>query len=71
MKRTKREAINRKAEWHKALVEGRVVRSFGGLSLTSYPTVEAARAAWLALVEDDDTAEIVMLSSEHAPHAPR
>lgn len=42
---TKKEAIERKAAWSKALQEGRVVRYNGGMTLTSYPTVERARQA--------------------------
>ncbi len=42
---TKKEAIARKAAWSKALAEGRVVRYNGGLSLTSYPTIEQALLA--------------------------
>ncbi len=55
---TKRqEAIARKAAWQLALLEGRVVRWQGGMQLTSYPTVDAARAAIVAA--GDETAEIV------------
>lgn len=41
---TKKEAIQRKADWAKALAEGRVVR-FGSDRLTSYPTVARAEVA--------------------------
>ena len=40
---TKREAIQRKAAWAKALSEGRVVR-YNGMSFKSFPTVEQAEA---------------------------
>lgn len=40
---TKKEAIERKANWAKALAEGRVVRYNSGMSLKSWPTVQQAR----------------------------
>jgi len=54
---TKKEAIARKQAWSKALVEGRVVRFFDGLTFRSYPTIEAAKAAVLTC----EGAEIVVV----------
>lgn len=41
---TKKEAIARKADWSRALAEGRVIRYNFGMTLRSYPTAEEARA---------------------------
>jgi len=57
---TKKEAIERKAAWSRALAEGRVVRFEGGMRLTSYPTVAQAMAA----VPAAENAEIVRLKGE-------
>ena len=53
---TKREAIKRKADWAKALAEGRVVRWNDGMVLTSYPTVAGALAAVAKINSDLDRA---------------
>lgn len=60
---TKREAIKRKAEWAKALSEGRVVRWNGGMTLTSYPTTEATQLALLDRAQHGDHAEIVQVQA--------
>jgi hypothetical protein len=60
---TKREAKQNKANWSKALVEGRVVRF--GLSMTSYPTVEAAQTALAKIGED---ASIVVVPADYIPY---
>jgi hypothetical protein len=55
---TKKEAIQRKIEWSCALVEGRVVRYNGGMTLTSYSTKEKAETA----AREIEGAEIVRLT---------
>lgn len=61
----KQNAINKAAEWRRALAEGRVVRYHGGMTFTSYPTVAGAEAflATLRTEHGDATAEIVRVSA--------
>ena len=56
---TKKEARVRKAAWTAALVEGRVVRTNDGNTLTAYATVEAARRAVETNLKVGLVAEIV------------
>jgi hypothetical protein len=56
---TKIEARERNKDWQKALAEGRVVRMNGGLTLRSYITVEAAKAAVTQITTAGLNAEIV------------
>jgi hypothetical protein len=57
---TKKEAKARKAAWQRALVEGRIVRSNGGMTLTSNKTVHDAKMLVFALRDNGDrSAEIV------------
>lgn len=58
-KTTKAEAKAQKAEWAKALVEGRVVRFNDGLTLKAYPTIEARDLALAAFAAAGMDAEIV------------
>lgn len=58
-KLTKKEAAARKAEWTKALTEGRVIRFGNGDSFRSFPTIEA-RDEFLAKLEPG-LAEVVKL----------
>jgi hypothetical protein len=51
-KLTKKEAAKRKADWNKAIREGRVVRFLGMSTFVCYPTIEARDAA-LAKMESD------------------
>ena len=48
-----------KAEWNKAIGEGRVVRFEGGEWFKSYPTAEAARAAVTSAEADGFEAHVV------------
>ena len=57
---TKKEAIERKVAWNRALIEGRVVRYNDGLTMTSYSTKEKAEAAAREL----EGAELVALIGE-------
>lgn len=62
-KPTKRElACLRKADWQKALEEGRVVRMLDGTRMISFPTI-ARRDEFLAQMENtgEDILEIVRL----------
>lgn len=43
MDMTKKEAKQRRDDWHQALVDGRIVRLNGGTSLRSFKTREAAK----------------------------
>ena len=65
---TRKEAIARKAAWALALSEGRVVRYNGGMTLTSYPTVEAAQLALLTHARNGDNAEIVVVDCNGTPN---
>jgi hypothetical protein len=59
----KRKANVTQRDWQQALQEGRVLRAYGGLTFTAYPTLAEATAAWLALV-NDDTAELVQVEEQ-------
>lgn len=60
---TKKEASQRKADWQLALAEQRVLRTNDGMTLTSYPTIDAARVALVAHVAAGMVAEIVIWES--------
>ena len=60
----KRKANVTQRDWQQALQEGRVLRAYGGLTFTAYPTREQALATWLALIEHDDTAELVQMEEQ-------
>lgn len=61
---TKKKYAKSRAEWRKALVEGRVVRANESTTLTSYPTREEAEAACRRINAGGMPAELVQVSLE-------
>ena len=53
---TKKEAAKRKADWSKALAEGRVVRYNDGMQLRSFASVEEAKEFLKIVIEMDKNA---------------
>lgn len=58
---TKKQAIERKESWSKALAEGRVVRYNFGMTLRSYPTAAEATAECERFKEAGHQASIVVM----------
>ena len=56
---TKAQRKLQKASWNKAIEEGRVVRSNGGLTFREYKTVQEAREVCAGMLNAGHQAEIV------------
>ncbi len=60
---TKKEALTRRAEWDRALSEGRVIRYNDGASFTSYRTLAERDLALVVAKAQGITAEVVSMET--------